>query len=398
MKKTLLAAALLAGFAGAASAQSSVTLYGLIDIGIGYQTINGGTDAQNQTHFGMYNGVQNGSRFGLRGVEDMGNGNRATFVLENGFDAGNGSLAQGSRLFGRQAWFGLENTAWGYVRFGRQYNFASDYMTPIDPFHAGFGTANMGQSFGAMNTTRYSNMIKYETPTWSGFKLGVGYSFAPQLDAYYANALPAGITIVNGAGNTYNFDTMNNTRALTLGANYANGPLTLAASYDQINPNSNVPATSNGATPKQWILAGNYDFKVVQLAVAYGQTRNGMINQQSVTGYAGGGSGNINGATWGGTGGAVLFADSVGFNSYLVGLTAPINAASKVFASWQMAQPNGNIQDLYNTANQNVYAVGYQYDFTKRTNLYASVAYLNGVGFVSGVSTTQIFTGIRHQF
>ena len=148
-----------------------------------------------------------------------------------------------------------------------------------------------------------------------------------------------------------------------------------------------------------WILGGSYDFKAVQLALAYSQTRNGWINQQSATGYASGGSGNINGSTWGGTGGAIFFSDAAGFNSYLVGLTAPINAASKVFASWQMAAPNGNVQDFVPSAvNQNVYAIGYQYDFTKRTNVYASVAYLNGVGFVSGVSTTQICTGVRHQF
>ncbi len=395
MKKTLLAAALLAGFAGAASAQSSVTLYGIIDIGVGYQTVNGGTDAQNQTHFGMYNGVQQGSRWGLRGVEDMGNGNRATFVLESGFDAGNGTMAQSSRLFGRQSWLGLENDAWGYVRFGRQYNFALDYMLPIDPFHMGFGISNMGQSFGSANTTRYSNMIKYETPTWSGFKMGVGYSFAPQMDAYYVN----GSTVVNGSGNSYNFDTMNNTRALTLGANYTNGPLTLAATYDQINPNSNVNAASNSASPKEWIIAGMYDFTAVKLSLAYSQTRGGLINPQSATGYAGGGSGTINGSTWGGAGGAVLFGDGVGFNSYLVGLSAPINAASLVFASWQMAVPNGNIQDFIpSAANQNTYSIGYQYNFTKRTNLYASLGYVNGIGFVSGVNSTQIFTGVRHLF
>ncbi len=398
MKKTLLAAALLAGFAGAASAQSSVTLYGLIDMGIGYQTINGGTDAQNQTHFGMYNGVQNGSRWGLRGVEDMGNGNRATFVLESGFDSANGSSGQSGRLFGRASWLGLENNSWGYVRMGRQYNFASDYLTPIDPFLAGFGTANMGQSFGAMNTTRYSNMLKYQTPVWNGFKAGIGYSFAPQLEAFYADSVGGRNTLVNGSGNSYNFDTMNNTRALTLGATYANGPLTIAASYDQINPNSNVNATSNSASPKQWILGGMYDFKAVKVSAAYSQTRGGLLNPQSATGYAGGGSGAINGGTWGGGATGVLFADGAGYNSYLVGLTAPINASSKVFGSWQMAQPNGNIQDLVNAVNQNVYAIGYQYDFTKRTNVYASVAYLNGVGFLSGVNTTQIFTGVRHQF
>ena len=399
MKKTLLAAALLAGFAGAASAQSSVTLYGIIDIGIAYQGITG-NDTFNTTRFGMNNGIQNGSRFGLRGTEDMGGGNRATFVLENGFDAGNGSLAQGGRLFGRQAWVGIENDAWGYIRAGRQYNFASDYMTPIDPFLAGFGQANMGASFGAMNTTRYSNMLKYQTPTMSGFKAGVGYSFAPQLDAFYVNN---NNTIINGNGNSYNFATTNNTRALTLGASYANGPLTLAASYDQIMPNDSATAAQS-STPKEWILAGMYDFNVVKLSVAYGQTRGGVINGQSF--LSGGSNSTVNGGTWGGSAGGVLFADGAGFNSYLVGLTAPIGSNSKVFGSWTMTAPNGNIQDLYSVnnslgngaANQNMYSIGYQYDFTKRTNMYAAVSYANSAGFISGVNSTLVLTGVRHQF
>ncbi len=398
MKKTLLAAALLAGFAGAASAQSSVTLYGIIDIGLAYQNISG-NDTFNSSRFGMNNGVQNGSRFGLRGTEDMGGGNRATFVLENGFDAGNGTLAQGGRLFGRQAWVGIENDAWGYVRAGRQYNFASDYMTPIDPFKAGFGQANMGAAFGAMNTTRYSNMLKYQTPTMSGFKAGVGYSFAPQLDAIYVD----GIKIINGAGNSYNFATTNNTRALTIGANYSNGPLTLAASYDQVMPNDNA-TTATSSTPKEWILGGMYDFKVVQLSLAYGQTRGGIINGQSFV--SGGSNGTVNGGTWGGAAGGVLFAEGAGFNSYLVGLTAPIGSNSKVFGSWTMAAPNGNLQDLYGkvnalgngAANQNSYSLGYQYDFTKRTNMYAAVSYANSAGFISGVNSTLVVTGVRHQF
>ena len=64
-----------------------------------------------------------------------------------------------------------------------------------------------------------------------------------------------------------------------------------------------------------------------------------------------------------------------------------------------MAVPNGNIQDFIpSAANQNTYSIGYQYNFTKRTNLYASLGYVNGIGFVSGVNSTQIFTGVRHLF
>jgi len=129
MKKTLLAAALLAGFAGAASAQSSVTLYGIIDIGLQYQSISAeNVNPQiNSSRFGMTNGTQSGSRWGLRGTEDLGNGLRAVFVLESGFDSANGNSAQGSRLFGRQSTLGLASNQWGQVDFGRQTNMASKY-------------------------------------------------------------------------------------------------------------------------------------------------------------------------------------------------------------------------------------------------------------------------------
>lgn len=103
MKKTLLAAALLAGFAGVAQAETSVTLYGIIDTGLGYNKISGAAaEGVNGSRFGMINGVQNGSRWGLRGSEDLGDGLRAVFQLESGFNSGNGNSAQGGRLFGRK--------------------------------------------------------------------------------------------------------------------------------------------------------------------------------------------------------------------------------------------------------------------------------------------------------
>ena len=399
MKRSRLALAVLPLACSAAFAQSSVTLYGVIDIGIAYQTINSSDSPQFAgSRFGINTGVQSGSRFGLRGSEDMGNGVRATFTLENGFDSGNGSLNQGGRLFGRQAWAGLESNQWGYIRAGRQYNFATDFLTPIDPFQAGFGQANMGVAFGSMNTTRYSNMLKIQSPNWSGLTMGAGYSFAPQLPAFYAS----NGQVYSGTGTTYNFDTTDNTRAVTLGINYANGPLTIAASYDQIMPNPNTPGVPGGGSmpvAKEWNLGGSYNWQVVQLALAVGQNSGGFINGQNYT--SGGNPAAIdgNGGTWGGSSGGVLFGDGVSYTSYLVGVTVPSGQAASFFGSWSLAHPSSSMVGFGSTvANQNTYNLGYQYAFTKRTNMYAAVSYATGPGLVSGVSSTYLVTGVRHQF
>ena len=400
MKKSRLAFAILPLACSAAFAQSSVTLYGVIDIGIAYQSINSSDSPQFAgSRFGINNGVQSGPRFGLRGSEDMGNGVRATFTLENGFDAGNGSLNQSGRMFGRQAWAGLESNQWGYIRAGRQYNFATDFFTPIDPFQAGFGQANMGAAFGSMNTTRYSNMLKIQSPNWSGFTLGAGYSFAPQMSAFYVN----NGQVFSGTGNSYNFDTADNTRAVTLGVNFASGPLTVAATYDQIMPNPNTPGVPGGGSmpaAREWILGGTYNWQVVQLALAVGQNNGGIINGQNFT--SGGNAAAIDGSggTWGGSSGGVLFGDGVTLTTYLVGVTVPYGQAASFFGSWSLAHPSSSTVGLAQGAanNQVTYNLGYQYNFTKRTNLYSAVSYATGAGLVSGVSSTYLVTGIRHQF
>ncbi|AWP68613.1 porin [Bordetella holmesii] len=109
---------LLAGFAGAAQAADSVTLYGLIDAGIGYEQVKFNGDKQSR--FGAVQGVSSGSRFGMRGVEDLGDGLRAVFNLEAGFGPLNGNSQQNGRLFGRQATVGLDSDYWGRLEFGRQ--------------------------------------------------------------------------------------------------------------------------------------------------------------------------------------------------------------------------------------------------------------------------------------
>src|SRR5690625_4678127 len=184
MKKTLLAAALMVGFAGVAQAETSVTLYGVVDGGIGYQRLKQRTSegSAKATRTGLLSGVQRGNRWGLRGSEDLGNGLRAIFQLESGFDIATGNQLQGNeendRLFGREAHFGLAGDSWGQVTFGRQTTVSSQYIPGIgSPFGASFMQANFGANFSSVNTTRYDNMIQYQTPSFAGFQAGLGYSF-----------------------------------------------------------------------------------------------------------------------------------------------------------------------------------------------------------------------------
>lgn len=384
----MLAAALLALGLGssAAQAQSSVTLYGLIDGGVRYQTLS----LQNQdtaTNVGLAYGVQNGNRLGFRGVEDLGNGNRVTFTLESGFDLGNGTSSQNSRLFGRQAWLGVENDAWGYARIGRQYNFAYDYMTAVDPFSMGFGQANMGAAFGSANSDRVSNALKYQTPRMSGFQAGAGYSFATGTNNAYINN---GVVATSTGG--YNFETNNNARQLTLGANYANGPAYVALTYDKVYAPTNAITDSN---PSSWILGGAYDFNVVKLSAAYGQTRGGYLLGQ---GNGGSGAGvNLYGNP-ANANGEYIFDQNMGYNSYLIGATVPVSGASRVVASYTMLTPNTNMKDAYNAQNQSAYSLGYTYDFSKRTNLYTYVSYMTNLATVDTAKSTVVGAGIRHQF
>jgi len=364
MKKTLLAAALLAGFAGAAQAETSVTLYGIIDTGIGYNKID--VPGYEHSRVGMINGVQSGSRWGLRGTEDLGDGLRAVFQLESGFDSSDGDQAQGGRLFGRQATVGLASDSWGQLDFGRQTNIASKYFASIDPFGAGFGQANIGMGLSAANTWRVDNMVLYQTPSFSGFQAGVGYSFpADQQDS---------------------FETADNVRAITAGLRYANGPLNVALTFDQLN---NIHSLDDDATPRMYAIGGSYDFEVVKLALAYARTEDGWFQGQSVNGVSS--DVPLTSAS------SLDFAEDFRSNSYMVGLTMPIGGASSLFGSWQMVDPkNDNLTGDDET--MNIFSLGYTYDLSKRTNLYAYGTYAKNYAFIDDAKSTGVGVGIRHRF
>lgn len=174
MKYSKLAAlSVLALAAGAACAQSSVTLYGVIDTGIEHLTNYQGTTSS-VTRMPGQAGGQLPSRWGIRGSEDLGDGLKANFVMESGFspDKGSNNTNQGGRLFGRQAWVGLSNSL-GQVSFGRQYSMLFWSMLDADPLGpAIYGLTTMDSFVAA---PRSDNTVAYKG-TFGGLTLGGTYS------------------------------------------------------------------------------------------------------------------------------------------------------------------------------------------------------------------------------
>lgn len=168
-----------------AHAQSSVTLYGIVDVGLSYQnsaqTGRSGTHLNGKSLVAMTDAHAtglSGSRWGLRGAEDLGNQLKAIFVLENGFMVNSGTLAQGGAEFGRQAFVGLLSQKVGTVTAGRQYDPVVEAIQQFSaPYWAGYMSSHIGDVDNLANTNRINNSIKYTTPNFGGLKAGALYSF-----------------------------------------------------------------------------------------------------------------------------------------------------------------------------------------------------------------------------
>jgi len=383
MKKTLLATALAVGFAGAAQAQTNVTLFGIIDGGVAYtqfkykSNVPGGLNVKGN-RFGLDDGVQQGNRWGLRGSEDLGGGLKAVFHLESGWSLVTGQSQQGpNRLFGREASFGLSSDAWGTLKFGRQLNFASRYAGGVlAPQGDAFKESHIGASFTSTATVRADNMIAYETPVFSGFQFGLGYSFNVDGNQPWDT---------DGVLNT-------DTTLLTMALRYNNGPLAVAVAYDHLNAPDSMPTTKD---IKSWLLAGSYDFDVVKLHLGFGQDRNGTFANRNLHNTA--------------LGLALNQQTQFGFipgkyrtNNYSIGLGVPLDTG-EFSVSWHSARlGSGTYKDGRKAAadgetSQNLYSAKYTYPFSKRTNLYAVGTYGDGYAF-NDVKVTQLIVGLRHRF
>ena len=345
----------------------------------------------------MTTGVQSGSRWGLKGSDALGDGWVASFTLESGFSSLDGESGQGDRLFGRRAVIGLSQDRYGQLVAGRQTSISTNYLAAIDPLDLSYGQANMGASFGSVNTVRYDNLIQYQTPSWAGLQAGIGYSFNTGLSGLYASD-----GIPTSAPRTDYFGTNANMRALTIAAQYNQGPIGLAASYDRAFAAGQVPApagsgsvtNTDGAAPTAWIVGATYDFKVVKVAAAFGRTYDGAFSGNG-PGNGIGGSG-LNTAT-GGAG--VLFQSGIDSQSTMVGLSIPLSGpGTELMLSWQTQKPKGQLASDPFVATQSIFGFAYTYGLSKRTNLYFWGSYAHNFQMFRTAKSSVVGAGVRHLF
>ncbi|GAB2892976.1 porin [Paraburkholderia jirisanensis] len=316
MKKIAIPVAVAAAFAAsAAHAQSSVTLYGLIDAGLMYTNNVKPKGGAGGPLFQATSGEINGSRFGFRGAEDLGGGLKAIFVLENGFSVTNGKLAQDSRLFGRQAYVGLSSDQWGTVTLGRQYDSLVDYVAPLSGTSGTFGDTGFAHPFDNDNlnhSVRMNNAVKFNSANYAGFKFGALYAFSNNTDfsinrAYSAGAsysfagfnIAAGYLQINGSNSTANTagavdlaeSQSNGTGGFVLGAdvqrtvgagvNYAFGPALVGFVYthSQFQGTQSFGSNNGRVSFDNYELNGKYALtSALSLGAAYTYTNGHVTN------------------------------------------------------------------------------------------------------------------------
>lgn len=275
MKKSLLAVAVAAALPAFAQAQSSVTMFGILDASVeysnddansAYNAASGSSAAsfvRGEDTIRLNSGHQSGSRFGVRGVEDLGGGLKAIFTIEHrlnvdtgntaggGFNTGNGSFWNG------QAWVGLQ-AGWGQLTAGRQYSPIFWALLPAD--FTGYGFYNnwagfSGQNFGVtpQGPIRIDNSLSYKSPTFGGLTVYAMYAFG-EITTSLAN---------NGAGGASG-DIMG------IAAGWQLGGLYLAAGYHSID--TNLP------TGLESVMAATASYKFSNFGLSLGYTLNELVN------------------------------------------------------------------------------------------------------------------------
>ncbi len=205
--KRLTVCAMLCVLASTVHAGDLLQLYGIVDDGVAFVTNEGGAHAWSQT-----SGVAQSDRWGLRGIEELGDGMRAIFRLENGFTLYDGKFSQGGLEFGRQAYVGIASDRLGTLTFGRQYDFMTTNLT-------GFSSGTLTPSVFAfhlgdldrLGAERINNAVRYVTPQFADLQLGALYAFGGQPGSFSSNS------------------------AIGFGASYSIGAFKAGAAYVQIH-------------------------------------------------------------------------------------------------------------------------------------------------------------------
>lgn len=246
IRRIPIAGALLA-FAGAANAQSSVTLYGVADAGIEYLNHVPNAAKESSSLVRMTSGNIAGSRWGIRGVEDLGGGLKGVFLLEGGVALDTGAAGQGGRLFGRRAYVGLD-TRYGQITMGRHHNLMFDMSIAYDPMF--FAPKYSAFSHDASLAGRADNAVKY-TGKFGALTAAALYSFG--VDS----------TIANGS------EVPGNSRVgreMSAGFSYDAGLFRVSGVFDQLNGTS---AATAGKTERRYVGTAAADFGPVTAYVGY---------------------------------------------------------------------------------------------------------------------------------
>ncbi|PTB17060.1 porin [Trinickia symbiotica] len=356
----------------------------MIDVGVVYANNAGG-----HSQYQMNSGNIQGSRWGLRGNEDLGGGLKTLFVLENGFSVATGKLGQGGDEFGCQAYVGLSSSNLGTITLGRQYDSVTDstYMFEAANAWAPYFGVHPGDLDNLNGTNRVNNAIKYKSLSYGGFTFGGLYSLGGVAGQFSRNQI------------------------WSLGANYARGPLVLGVSdlnardsnYSYFGNNSTSSTTGSNMTSsrvysgdasaktQQVIVAGaQYTYEAATFGVTYSNTQFKDI-------------GALAGLPATGAGGDAKFHNVEANFRY------QLTSALLLGVAYDYTKGYG-----VNSAKYHQGVIGADYFLSKRTDLYADAVYQHASGTDSTgakavaninfltASTTQnqvmAVVGIRHRF
>ncbi|CAG9187721.1 MULTISPECIES: porin [Burkholderiales] len=247
MKRTLIAAA-IATACSYTHAQSSVTLYGVADAGVEFLNHVPNAAGQANSLVRMTSGNTAGSRWGLRGVEDLGNGLKGVFVLEGGMALDSGMAVQGGRLFGRKAYVGIDSSRFGQITLGRHHNLLFDLIISFDPML--FAPKYSSFNHDAWLAGRTDNSAKY-TGTFGGLTVAALYSFGVDSSVANGSEVPGNSRVG---------------RDMSAGFTYQAGKFRVGGAYDQLNGSS---AVTDGKTERRYVGAVALDINPVSVYVGY---------------------------------------------------------------------------------------------------------------------------------
>lgn len=401
MKKTLAALAVLGAFAGSALA-AEVQLYGILDTGVGYSHIDiDKPDVNDVDSLEMKSGVGSGSRWGLKGTEELGNGLTVGFILEDGFDSDTGSEDSTGVMFNRESSLFLQGN-FGKITLGRMgaLNSGQSSWSKIGMINA-FGTSYGDFTAQASNlfslAGQWDNMIAYESPDFAGFKVFAQY----------------------GMGSNDHENESSSDRFYSLGLTYNNGPFAGYFAVDSINyktakfSENEWPRNGDDVDDSLTVtLGGSYDFDVVK--IYFGAQYFDEVRLASISGV-------LNQA-----GDGEPFDPRVDtpineiakIKGYGISLTgdAPLGGGRAMFGVGYLDAEAADSMDRELSDNQiglrdfdiqrYVVSVGYSYPFSKRTDVYGVASYMqdqtdtktgNGTDEWDPCAYT-VYVGLRHRF